>query len=59
MALRLEFGDAFGDIPDALGVAHRGAAVFLNNQRHGFVRLNVKKGQDFTPPFRISEETGA
>jgi hypothetical protein len=56
MALRLEFGDAFGDIPDALGVTYRRTTIFLNNQRHGFIRLNlenVKKRAGFylTPPF--------
>jgi hypothetical protein len=37
----MEARDAPGDVLDALGVAHRGAAVLLNNQRHGFIRLNV------------------
>jgi hypothetical protein len=29
------------DILDALGRTDRGAAVFLNNQRHEIIRLNV------------------
>jgi hypothetical protein len=41
MALRVEPGNALGDILDALGISDRRAAVFLNNQRHGFIRLNV------------------
>ena len=41
VTLGMEACNAPGDVLDALGVAHRSAAVFLNNQRHGFIRLNV------------------
>ena len=34
MALLLIFRHAPRDVLDALGVAHRGAAVFLNDERH-------------------------
>ena len=34
VALGAVFGHARGDVFDALGVAHRSAAVFLNNQSH-------------------------
>ena len=41
MTLCLELGNALGNILDPLGITDGSATVFLNNQRHGFVRLNV------------------
>ena len=39
IALGVIFRDARGDILDAVGVAHRGAAIFLNDQGHNFDEL--------------------
>ena len=41
------FRDALGDVPDALGGAHRGAAVFLYDECHCRFELEEK------PRFRL------
>ncbi len=49
VALRVIFGHARGDVLDAVGVAHRSAAVFLNNQCHTKICLrqrNARAGED-------------
>jgi hypothetical protein len=45
MTLRLVFGHALRNAPDALGATDRRAAVFLNNQCHGFF-AHLKKSPE-------------